>query len=105
MHHCVVTGTTVTASGLFKNFPVRRNYYSSSLKRCRTELQDVTSYLVAFALVRPLVRLTLRHNKEIVWTKVAASDVRQALMHVIGSPAVAAMRQVQKTYDTPVRTV
>ena len=57
-----VTGTTVSALKLFKNLPVRRQYYSST-KKCKEELKKVQDLLMAYAIIKPALRLTLVHNK------------------------------------------
>lgn len=56
------TGTTVSVLKLFKNLPVRRQYYSST-KKCKEELKKVNELLMAYAIIKPDLRLTLIHNK------------------------------------------
>lgn len=56
------TGTTVSVLKLFKNLPVRRQYYSST-KKCKEELKKVQDLLLAYAIIKPELRLTLVHNK------------------------------------------
>ncbi|KAM6979245.1 PMS1 protein homolog 1 isoform 2-T2 [Tautogolabrus adspersus] len=55
-------GTTVSVLKLFKNLPVRRQYYSST-KKCKEELKKVQDLLMAYAVIKPDLRLTLIHNK------------------------------------------
>ncbi|XP_044072238.1 PMS1 protein homolog 1 isoform X2 [Siniperca chuatsi] len=55
-------GTTVSVLKLFKNLPVRRQYYSST-KKCKEELKKVQDLLMAYAIIKPDLRLTLIHNK------------------------------------------
>lgn len=47
---------------LFKNLPVRRQYYSST-KKCKEELKKVQDLLMAYAIIKPDLRLSLVHNK------------------------------------------
>lgn len=56
------TGTTVSALKLFKNLPVRRQYYSSS-RKCKEELRKVQDLLTTYGIIKPDLRLTLVHNK------------------------------------------
>lgn len=56
------TGTTVSALKLFKNLPVRRQYYSSS-RKCKEELKKVQDLLTTYSIIKPDLRLTLVHNK------------------------------------------
>uniref|UniRef100_A0A3B4TV28 PMS1 homolog 1, mismatch repair system component n=1 Tax=Seriola dumerili TaxID=41447 RepID=A0A3B4TV28_SERDU len=55
-------GTTVSVLKLFKNLPVRRQYYSST-KKCKEELKKVQDLLMAYAIIKPDLRLSLVHNK------------------------------------------
>lgn len=55
-------GTTVSVLKLFKNIPVRRQYYSST-KKCKEELKKIQDLLTAYAIIKPELRLTLIHNK------------------------------------------
>ncbi|XP_061647817.1 PMS1 protein homolog 1 isoform X2 [Phyllopteryx taeniolatus] len=81
-------GTTVSVLKLFKNLPVRRQYYSSA-KRCKDEMKKIQDLLVAYAIIKPDLRLTLTHNKVVVWQKAKAADHRSALLATLGSSVVA----------------
>ncbi|CAN9497966.1 unnamed protein product [Ophioblennius macclurei] len=81
-------GTTVSVAKLFKNLPVRRQYYSSA-KRCKDELKKVQELLVAYAIVKPQLRLLLLHNKVVVWQKAKVADDRSALLAALGPSVVA----------------
>ncbi|XP_077435945.1 PMS1 protein homolog 1 isoform X2 [Vanacampus margaritifer] len=81
-------GTTVCVLKLFKNLPVRRQYYSSA-KRCKEEMKKIQDLLVAYAIIKPQLRLTLTHNKAVVWQKAKAADHRSALLATLGSSTLA----------------
>ncbi|XP_026151406.1 PMS1 protein homolog 1 [Mastacembelus armatus] len=81
-------GTTVSVLKLFKNLPVRRQYYSST-KKCKEELKKVQELLMAYAIIKPDLRLTLVHNKVVVWQKAKVADHRSALLATLGPSAVA----------------
>ncbi|XP_010086014.1 PREDICTED: PMS1 protein homolog 1 isoform X3 [Pterocles gutturalis] len=55
-------GTTVTVLQLFKNLPVRKQFYSTS-KKCKEELKKVQELLTAYGIIKPELRITLTHNK------------------------------------------
>ncbi|XP_043104979.1 PMS1 protein homolog 1 isoform X3 [Puntigrus tetrazona] len=93
-------GTTVCAANLFKNLPVRRQYYSNT-KKCKEELKRVQILLTAYAVVKPELRITLSHNKAVVWQKSRVSDHRTALMAVLGAASVANMLPVQHHQEQP----
>ncbi|XP_036966531.1 PMS1 protein homolog 1 isoform X2 [Acanthopagrus latus] len=81
-------GTTVSVLKLFKNLPVRRQYYSST-KKCKEEVKKVQDLLTAYAIIKPDLRLTLVHNKVVVWQKAKVADHRSALIATLGPSAVA----------------
>ena len=60
------TGTTVSASNLFKNLPVRKQYYGTE-KQKKDSLKKVEELVTAYALIRPDVRFVLRHNRDTLW--------------------------------------
>ncbi|KAJ8012885.1 hypothetical protein DPEC_G00047520 [Dallia pectoralis] len=93
-------GTTVCALKLFKNLPVRRQYYANT-KKCKEELKKVQDLLMAFAIVKPELRLTLTHNKVVVWQKAKVSDHRMALMATLGPNTVAQLLPVHHQQDQP----
>ncbi|KAM4561979.1 PMS1 protein homolog 1 isoform 2-T4 [Fundulus diaphanus] len=81
-------GTSVSVTKLFRKLPVRRQYYSST-KKCKEELKKVQELLMAYAIIRPQLRLMLAHNKVVLWQKARATDFRSALAATLG-PAAAA---------------
>uniref|UniRef100_A0A8C2DX34 PMS1 homolog 1, mismatch repair system component n=1 Tax=Cyprinus carpio TaxID=7962 RepID=A0A8C2DX34_CYPCA len=93
-------GTTVCAANLFKNLPVRGQYYSNS-KKCKEELKRVQNLLMAYAVVKPELRITLSHNKAVIWQKSRVSDHRTALMAVLGAASVANMLPIQHHQEQP----
>ncbi|KAG7240512.1 hypothetical protein INR49_026796 [Caranx melampygus] len=80
--------TTVSVLKLFKNLPVRRQYYSST-KKCKEELKKVQALLMAYAIIKPDLRLSLVHNKVVVWQKAKVADHRSALLATLGPSAAA----------------
>nr|AAI52496.1 Zp3a.2 protein [Danio rerio] len=97
-------GTTVCAANLFKNLPVRRQYYSNT-KKCKDELKRVQNLLMAYAVIKPELRVTLSHNKAVVWQKSRVSDHRTALMAVLGAASVANMLPIQHHQEQPEITI
>ncbi|XP_062390522.1 PMS1 protein homolog 1 [Sardina pilchardus] len=93
-------GTTVCALKLFKNLPVRRQYYSNA-KKCKEELKKIQDLLMAYAVVKPELRITFAHNKVVVWQKSRVSDRRAALMAVIGAAATANMFPLRHRQEHP----
>ncbi|XP_029315629.1 PMS1 protein homolog 1 isoform X2 [Cottoperca gobio] len=67
---------------------VRRQYYSST-KKCKEELKKVQDLLMAYAIIKPNLRLTLIHNKVVVWQKAKVADHRSALLATLGANVVA----------------
>ncbi|XP_044097087.1 PMS1 protein homolog 1 isoform X3 [Neovison vison] len=55
-------GTTVTALKLFKNLPVRKQFYSTT-KKCKDEIKKVQDLLISYGLLKPDLRIVFIHNK------------------------------------------
>ncbi|KAB5577397.1 hypothetical protein PHYPO_G00209470 [Pangasianodon hypophthalmus] len=91
-------GTTVCALKLFKNLPVRRQYYSNS-KKCKDELKKVQDLLMAYAIIKPELRIVFTHNKAVVWQKSKVSDHGAALMAVLGSSTAANLLPVRHRHE------
>ncbi|XP_060785002.1 PMS1 protein homolog 1 isoform X3 [Neoarius graeffei] len=91
-------GTTVCALKLFKNLPVRRQYYSNS-KKCKDELKKVQDLIMAFAIIKPELRIVLTHNKAVVWQKSKVSDHGAALMAVLGSSIATNLLPIQHHHE------
>ncbi|KAI8492104.1 ATP-binding mismatch repair protein [Branchiostoma belcheri] len=87
-------GTTITVTNLFKNVPVRRQYYSAP-KRRKEELKRVDDILMAFGIIKPDVRFSLIHNKSTVWQKNKSPDHRSALLKVLGTGTMALLQGVE----------
>uniref|UniRef100_A0A8C5QDX8 PMS1 homolog 1, mismatch repair system component n=1 Tax=Leptobrachium leishanense TaxID=445787 RepID=A0A8C5QDX8_9ANUR len=56
-------GTTVCVLKLFKNLPVRKQFYSST-KKCKEELRRIQALLMAYGIIKPDLRIGFIHNKE-----------------------------------------
>ncbi|KAL6101311.1 pms1 [Pungitius sinensis] len=93
-------GTTVSVLKLFKNIPVRRQYYSST-KKCKEELKKIQDLLMAFAIIKPELRLTLIHNKVVVWQKAAVADHRSALLAALGGGTVSNLLACHHQQEQP----
>ncbi|XP_030065274.1 PMS1 protein homolog 1 isoform X6 [Microcaecilia unicolor] len=55
-------GTTVTVHKLFKNLPVRKQFYSAT-KKCKEEIKRVQDLLMAYGIIKPDLRIIFTHNK------------------------------------------
>lgn len=88
------TGTTVTATNLFKNLPVRKQFSSNS-KKCKEELKKVEDLVMAYGLMHPSLRISLRHNKSVVWQKNKVSNHRTALLSVFGTALLAQLGAIE----------
>ncbi|XP_026552690.1 PMS1 protein homolog 1 [Pseudonaja textilis] len=80
------TGTTVTVQKLFKNLPVRKQFYSTD-KKCKEEIKKIQKLLMAYGIIKPELRIMFTHNKTIIWQKNRVLDHKMAFMEVVG-PAV-----------------
>uniref|UniRef100_A0AAA9T6I6 PMS1 homolog 1, mismatch repair system component n=1 Tax=Bos taurus TaxID=9913 RepID=A0AAA9T6I6_BOVIN len=87
-------GTTVTALRLFKNLPVRKQFYSTA-KKCKDEIKKIQDLLISYGILKPDVRIVFIHNKAIIWQKTRVSDHKMALMSVLGTTVMGNMESFQ----------
>ncbi|XP_075686039.1 PMS1 protein homolog 1 [Rhinoderma darwinii] len=93
-------GTTVSVRKLFKNLPVRKQYYSTA-KKCKEELKKIQDLIISYGLIKPDVRIVLVHNKVIIWQKSKVSDHKMALISVLGTTVMNAMAPFQHQCESP----
>ncbi|XP_043931104.1 PMS1 protein homolog 1 [Protopterus annectens] len=93
-------GTTVTVLKLFKNLPVRKQFYSTA-KKCKEELKKVQDLLMAYSVIKPELRIVFTHNKTIIWQKSKVSDHRMALRSVLGAAIMSCMVPFQHHCKDP----
>ncbi|XP_008591592.1 PREDICTED: PMS1 protein homolog 1 isoform X3 [Galeopterus variegatus] len=87
-------GTTVTALRLFKNLPVRKQFYSTA-KKCKDEIKKVQDLLMSYGILKPDLRIVFAHNKAVIWQKTRVSDHKMALMSVLGTAIMSNMESFQ----------
>ncbi|XP_066202491.1 PMS1 protein homolog 1 isoform X1 [Saccopteryx leptura] len=87
-------GTTVTALKLFKNIPVRKQFYSTA-KKCKEEIKKVLDLLISYGILKPDLRILFVHNKAVIWHKTRTSDHKMALMSVLGTAVMGNMEYFQ----------
>ncbi|XP_071951377.1 PMS1 protein homolog 1-like [Antedon mediterranea] len=86
-------GTTVTAINLFKNTPVRKQFFSNA-KRRKDELRKVEDLIMQFATIKPQTRFMLRNDKTIVLQKNKLANHKAALASVWGRNVIGAMQEL-----------
>nr|XP_009931718.1 PREDICTED: LOW QUALITY PROTEIN: PMS1 protein homolog 1 [Opisthocomus hoazin] len=93
-------GTTVTVLKLFKNLPVRKQFYSTN-RKCKEELKKVQDLLIAYGIIKPDLRITLTHDKAVIWQKTKVSDHKMACMSVLGTAVMGSMVPFQHCCEDP----
>ncbi|NXL85753.1 PMS1 protein, partial [Alectura lathami] len=93
-------GTTVTVLKLFKNLPVRKQFYSTN-RKCKEELKKVQDLLTAYGIIKPEVRIIFTHNKAVIWQKARVSDHKMACMSVLGTAVMGSMVPFQHRCEDP----
>ncbi|XP_009489036.1 PMS1 protein homolog 1 isoform X3 [Pelecanus crispus] len=93
-------GTTVTVLKLFKNLPVRKQFYSTN-RKCKEELKKVQDLLTAYGIIKPDLRITLTHDKAVIWQKTRVSDHKMACMSVLGTAVMGSMVPFQHCCEDP----
>ncbi|XP_063174138.1 PMS1 protein homolog 1 isoform X2 [Candoia aspera] len=92
------TGTTVTVQKLFKNLPVRKQFYSTD-KKCKEEIKKIQKLLMAYGIIKPELRIMFKHNKTIIWQKIKVLDHKMAFMEVVGPAIMKSMVPFQQHYE------
>nr|XP_003478705.1 PMS1 protein homolog 1 isoform X1 [Cavia porcellus]XP_012998039.1 PMS1 protein homolog 1 isoform X1 [Cavia porcellus]XP_023416834.1 PMS1 protein homolog 1 isoform X1 [Cavia porcellus] len=87
-------GTTVTALRLFKNLPVRKQFYSTA-KKCKDEIKKVQDLLISYGIIKPDLRILFVHNKAVIWQKSRVPDHKMALMSVLGTAIMGNLESFQ----------
>ncbi|KAJ6665217.1 hypothetical protein lerEdw1_004266 [Lerista edwardsae] len=93
-------GTTVTVTNLFKNLPVRKQFYSTD-KKCKEEIKKIQKLLMAYGIIKPELRIMFTHNKTVVWQKNRVSDHKMALIAVLGTAVMSNMVPFQHHCEDP----
>ncbi|KAM5280480.1 PMS1 protein homolog 1 isoform 4-T4 [Ctenodactylus gundi] len=87
-------GTTVNVLRLFKNLPVRKQFYSTA-KKCKDEIKKIQDLLISYGVLKPDLRIVFVHNKAVVWQKTRVCDHKMALMSVLGTAVMGKMEAFQ----------
>ncbi|XP_034642380.1 PMS1 protein homolog 1 [Trachemys scripta elegans] len=93
-------GTTVAALKLFKNLPVRKQFYST-VKKCKEELKKIQDLLMAYGIIKPELRIIFTHNKAVIWQKTRVSDHKMSFMSVLGTAVMGSMVPFQHRCEDP----
>lgn len=93
-------GTLVQVSSLFKNVPVRRQYFRS-VKRCREDLKKVEDVMLAFGIAHPNVRFVLKHGKCVLWQKMRISEFSPNLAVVLSLPVTQHLTEISSHSSNP----
>uniref|UniRef100_A0A8B9TJ70 PMS1 homolog 1, mismatch repair system component n=1 Tax=Anas platyrhynchos TaxID=8839 RepID=A0A8B9TJ70_ANAPL len=93
-------GTTVTVLKLFKNLPVRKQFYSTN-RKCKEELKKIQDLLIAYGIIKPELRIIFTHNKAVIWQKTRVSDHKMACMSVLGTAVMGSMVPFQHCCEDP----
>ncbi|XP_062972336.1 PMS1 protein homolog 1 [Elgaria multicarinata webbii] len=93
-------GTTVTVLRLFKNLPVRKQFYSTDKKR-KEEIKKIQNLLMAYGIIKPELRIVFTHNKAVIWQKTRVLDHKMAFMAVVGTAVMGSMAPFQHCCEDP----
>ncbi|XP_077686268.1 PMS1 protein homolog 1 isoform X1 [Eretmochelys imbricata] len=96
----ITKGTTVAALKLFKNLPVRKQFYST-VKKCKEELKKIQDLLMAYGIIKPELRIIFTHNKAVIWQKTRVSDHKMSFMSVLGTAVMGSMVPFQHHCEDP----
>ena len=75
-------GTTVAVMNLFKNLPVRKQFFGSA-KKVREQLKAIEMLLMTFAISYPQAQFKLINDRCIIWQKIKCLDEKKAFLQVL----------------------
>ena len=84
------------AQNLFRNLPVRKQYYNTAKKK-KDSLKKVEDLVIALGMVNCDVRFALRHGKDLIWQKAAVAEPRSALLGVLGTGVISQMEHLKRS--------
>jgi len=88
-------GTCVTATKLFSNLPVRKNYYKD-LARKKEEMKKIERTVQGFSIIHSNARVSLHHNKAQIFQKAAQGDLLKSVGAVLGQVVVSKMELIEE---------
>uniref|UniRef100_A0A1B6CZP1 DNA mismatch repair protein S5 domain-containing protein n=1 Tax=Clastoptera arizonana TaxID=38151 RepID=A0A1B6CZP1_9HEMI len=94
----ILKGTIVTVTDLFKCLPVRKQLMSSS-RRSSEELKKVENIVKSLAVIHPKLRVTLTHNKFLIWQKISVSNLLQSVRQILPQSVVKQLHYLQDISD------
>ena len=90
-HHNI--GTIITVENIFKILPVRRQHYNNN-KRLKEEVKRIEELMIAYGLLHPRLRLTLKHNKNMIWRKHRTADYSYTFSQLFGSNVLENLKEI-----------
>lgn len=74
-------GTSVVVTNLFKNVPVRYQYYTNT-KHCKDELKKVENTLLGLAVASPSLHVSLSHDRATIFQKNSAANIQGVFLNL-----------------------
>jgi DNA mismatch repair protein MutL len=90
-------GTAVTVENLFFNVPARRKF----LRSHRTERRHIDAWLTRYAMAYPELRITLSHDRRVVFQSPGSASLRDVLISVYGLEIGAALLEIVPSDEPP----
>lgn len=88
-------GTIITATNIFKNLPVRKQYLSNK-RRAAEELKKIEYVVQLLSAIHPELRICLIHNKSQIWQKNSVKGLKQSFMQVVGLKVVSKLEHLNE---------
>lgn len=88
------TGTTVQVKNLFKQIPVRRQLITNT-RRANQAVKLLETLVQAFGICKPNLRIQLRVNNNVIFTKPSLNNIKEAASHIFGRKIMCHMEWVE----------
>lgn len=87
-------GTTVQVRNLFKQVPVRRQIITNA-KKINQSIKLLETLMQCFGICKPNVRIQLRVNNSVTFSKPSLNNLKEAVNHVLGRRIMSNMEWVE----------
>lgn len=90
----ILLGTTVQVKNLFKQIPVRRQLITNT-RRANQAVKLLETLVQAFGICKPNLRIQLRVNNNVIFTKPSLNNIKEAASHIFGRKIMCHMEWVE----------
>ena len=85
-------GTILIVCNIFKNLPVRKQRFTK--KKIKNEIKKIEELLISYALIKPILRLSLKHGSNLIWQKHRSQSIHNTVSNLFGMRVLEYLEEV-----------